>query len=300
MSFVYNRNPLNRVRRNRGGAQPPPQSPSPWASVASATTLVSVIAGGFWVAFQFTYSKFIEPTLKPAIIQVSVSSHYVSSSECCNFFELETRLENKGSREVIVHGSHQVVGAKRLQIHQELDPESIKQLNLRFNESRAPGSPETYMMSDVTDYVSTPSQEDHHLIVSAGNITSPKTSLSAGEIYASKTIAIVPKGHVLLSVRGSLYASHNTAKDIDWRWAVDDRTLKASPIAWDVSRNAELDSLRACVKSAKSRDEFEGCKAQMQKTSLDSIVAWKKSDRHSYAQDYTAHFVALPPSNGNR
>jgi len=102
------------------------------SKVGAVVTIVSTLAAGFWITFQFTYSKWVEPRLSPAVIQISTDATYVATTKCCYLYEVNTKLENKGRREAIIHASHQVVGARRLATYDDTSKPAVEAMNAAF------------------------------------------------------------------------------------------------------------------------------------------------------------------------
>jgi hypothetical protein len=270
-------------------------TPRTLAKLSGVITVAGTLAGGIWVLFQFAYGKWIEPRLSAAVVQTTTETTYVGISKCCYLYEVTTRLENKGVRDVVIHASHQVVGARRLATYDDLSNPAVEKLNLDFATSRMPDKPADYMKQASVEYVFT-RLELPFLLISVGNLTKPGVQLAPGEFHISRSIAAVPKDHLAVSVRGSVLLSHFPNSELDWRWTVKQSTLEPLPMPW--KRN-DSDSLARLTKCAVSTDTGEGrnrCVDEIMTRARELYRKAWESDSYSYSQDYAIDFIAKLPT----
>lgn len=261
------------------------------AKLGALITVVGAVLGGLWVLFQFAYSKWIEPRLSAAVVQASTAVEFISETECCRYFEITTRLENKGHRDITIHASHQAVGARRLVSPKDAAPDTIEQSNQAFLLSRVPGEEAAYIKSPEVEYVAT-RLEVPFLILSVGNLVIPGSQLAPGELHTSRSIAAVPKDHMALSVRGSLLVSHFTRSDLDWYWTLQPKTLQPLVLPWRRAHSATLSRLTNCVRQGETEAEKRQCVSLILNEANKTFREAWEADSNTYSQHYTADFVA--------
>lgn len=252
-------------------------------------TALSLLGGGLWVAFQFFYIKVIEPRLSSAVIQIFSEPILVRKMQCCYLYEITTKMENKGRRDLVIQASHQLVGSKSLEVLEAISPDDIKNANLNLLRRRLEDIDARYARASTVDY---PNVDDRvpYLIASAGNIISPNSRLTPGEIYVNKSIAVVPKNHAITSIRGLLMISHFENKDIEWRWNIKDSGLRLAPLPWPKDGVDKLAKLMQCATQSIDMAERESCVKTIVETSNAVFENYVKGDVFSYMQSYEQDF----------
>lgn len=281
------------VRHQRSTARSPSDAAWSLAKLSSMITIIGALLGGFWVLFLFIYSKYVEPQLTPAIVQASTEAVHVGSTNCCYLFEIATRIENKGHRNTVIHASHQVVGARRLSVPDELSPTSVKRLTQSFLESRSLMNDPSYIAEPIVEYVGIKA-DFPFLIISAGNLTKPEGQLAPGEHYISRTVAAVPKDHLIMSIRGTLFVSHFERADLDWRWTLKETTLEPLPMPWRRSDSKTLSRLTGCATQGETQAERRQCLLQIINGANKVFRESWLQDSHSYSQHYAVDLFAVP------
>jgi hypothetical protein len=277
----------NRATPREGGS-------SAWFGKLSAfLTIAGSLAAALWVIFQFAYGKWIEPRLSAAVIQTSTEATYISTSKCCYLYEITTKLENKGLRDVVIHASHQAVGARRLATHDDVSKSAVEALDHSFLVSRMPDRPPEYIEQGTVEYIFN-RLELPFLFISVGNLVKPGVQLAPGEIHLNRSIAAVPLDHLVVSIRGSLLISHFKKDNLDWRWTVNKTTLEPLAMPWRRNDEESLTRLTQCALNANTAESKQKCIANM-KSRVQTLYrqAWE-SDPYSYSQYYAADLIVKP------
>lgn len=259
-------------------------------------TIASTLLGGAWILFQSIYTKQVEPRLTPAVVQIAASAEYVGDTDCCRLYQVTTTLQNKGHRAVFVHGSHQVVSARRLATHDDTTDAGAEKLIRALQKDRSIEQAEApHMRKGTVDYVF-PVLQPPLMVVSIGNLLRPGSALSPGEAHTNSSIAAIPKSHISMSIRGVAFVSHFKSDSLEWRWRLDEDTGEPLALPWPRGAGAELAARAQCANN-KEEDLVarRQCARIIQTTGQAALQEYWESDSHSYSQHYAADLIARPP-----
>lgn len=256
--------------------------------IAARIAVLGAVAGGLWTGFQFGYKEWLEPRLKPALVQSSVSSKLVGETSCCLAYEIETRMENKGKREVIIHASHQTIGARRLMPLMSL--EDTKTVTQKFVKSRMPqGGNWSYLEDHNSQYVAV-APVSPPVLLAAGNPVKPGAYLSEGEVHIHRAVAFVPKDYPLLFVRGVMHVSHVRGKALHWHWIIEPDGLMPQALPWLAEKDDDFAEKTKCLSTSACANSVRHEVRRLQDE-------YTKNDGLNYSMVWAGDFAAVALKN---
>lgn len=256
-----------------------------WAARAG---ILTALATGLWaVGYEFLYKEVYLPTSKPGLVQTSIDAHFVGETDCCRLYEVATVFENKSSRDVVIHASHQTIGARRLLVPtgQALLPADPSKATSRFVTSRLPeGENFDYLNNHHMQYTGVPLNHVP-LLLAAGNPLGPGGTLAAKEVYTHRSVALVPKGYPFFFVRGTMHVAHvQLTPAVHWHWVMDD-DLMPSAIPWRADKPAEYRRFADCLATIACEQAIRTETHQLQ-------LAYMRNDVQNYTSYWGGDFAA--------
>jgi hypothetical protein len=209
-------------------------------------------------------------------------------TDCCRVYEVATRFENKGKRQVIIQASHQTIGAKKLAEGAQLPStsENITAATQIYVASRMPKGPNFgYLRDHNAQYVGV-TLESAPLLLAAGNPIAPDGYLSEGEVHVHRGVAFVPKSYPFFFVRGKMHVSHVPGRPLHWHWVIEPQGLLPKALPWLPDRDYEFVEKAKCLSS-------RTCESSLRDEVVRLQNEYVSNDGLNYTMNWAGDFAAV-------